>query len=101
MKMLSWYVGVQTDFQKSPGKMGKYLKQYLEPEIWSLLENTYADSQPEHIWDSLFVMGDLFRRTGQCVAEHFGFNYPEQDDKNVTKYLQHIQRLPQSAKTIY
>jgi len=101
MKMLTWYFGIQTNFQKSPGKLGKYLKQSLDPEIWSLLENTYADSQPEHIWDSLFIMGELFRRVGRCVAEHFGFNYPEQDDRNVTSYLQHIRRLPQNAEAIY
>lgn len=99
MKMLTWYFGVQTDFQKSPGKLGKYLKGSLEPEIWKLLENTYADSQPEHIWDSLFVMGDLFRRVGQGVAEHFDFAYPEQDDRNVTRYLHHIRTLPCSTET--
>ena len=101
MKMLVWYFGVQTDFQKSPGKMGKYFKECLEPEIWMQLESTYADAQPEHIWDSLFVMGDLFRYTAQYVAKHFGFNYPEQDDKNVSNYLRHIRNLPQDAKTIY
>jgi aminoglycoside 6-adenylyltransferase len=101
MKMLVWYFGVQTDFQKSPGKMGKYFKQCLDPEIWRLLESTYVDSQPEHIWESLFVMGDLFRRTGQYVAKHFDFNYPEQDDKNVTTYLHHIRKLPQNAVMIY
>lgn len=101
MKMLIWYFGIQTDFQKSPGKMGKYLEQYLDLEIWTLVKNTYADAQPEHIWDSLFAVGDLFRQIGRCVAEHFGFNYPEQDDRNVTSYLQHIRRLPRDAKTIY
>jgi aminoglycoside 6-adenylyltransferase len=101
MKMLIWYVGVETDFQKSPGKMGKYLREYLAPESWTLLKNTYADWQSEHIWESLFVMDDLFRRTGRCVAEHFGFNYPEQDDKNVTAYLHYIRELPENADLIY
>ena len=101
MKMLAWYFGVQTDFQKSPGKMGKYFKECLEPEIWQQLESTYADAQPEHIWDSLFVMGDLFRQTAHDVANHFGFHYPEQDDKNVTHFLHHIRSLPQNAETIY
>ncbi len=101
MKMLVWYFGVQTDFQKSPGKMGKYFKKCLEPEIWTQLESTYADAQPEHIWDSLFAMGDLFRHTSQYVAKHFGFNYPERDDRNVTDFLRHIRNLPQDAKTIY
>jgi aminoglycoside 6-adenylyltransferase len=101
MKMLIWYFGIKTDFQKSPGKMGKYLKQFLEPEMWEMLESTYADSQPEHTWESLFAMSNLFRQAGQLVAEHFGFNYPEQEDNNVTSYLQHIRRLPQNAETIY
>jgi aminoglycoside 6-adenylyltransferase len=101
MKMLVWYVGLETDFQKSPGKIGKYFKEYLDPESWNLLKNTYADWQPEHIWESLFVMGNLFRRVGHCVAEHFGFNYPEEDDKNVTNYLHHIRELPQNAEKIY
>jgi len=101
MKMLVWYFGVQTDFQKSPGKMGKYFKYCLEPEIWAQVERTYADAQPEHIWDSLFAMGDLFRQTAQSVAKHLGFNYPEQDDKNVTDFLHHVRKLPRDAKSIY
>lgn len=101
MKMLTWYIGVQTDFQRSAGKMGKYFKECLEPEIWEQLESTYADSQPEHIWESLFAMCALFRQTAQSVAGHFGFHYPEQDDKNVTTYLRQIQILPQDAESIF
>ena len=44
MKMLDWYVGMRTGFQKSPGKMGKYLEKYLEPELWDLLLKTYSDA---------------------------------------------------------
>lgn len=101
MKILTWYVGVRTDFQKSPGKMGKYLKECLEPELWQQLECTYADANPGHIWDSFFVMTDLFRQTAKSVADHFGFSYPEQDDRNVTNYLHHVRDLPFTAKTIY
>jgi aminoglycoside 6-adenylyltransferase len=101
MKMLVWYLGAQTDFQKSPGKLGKYFRECLEPEIWTQVERTYADAQPEHIWDSLFVMGDLFRQTAHDVAKHFGFSYPEQDDKKVTDFLHHIRKLPRGARTIY
>jgi len=100
IKMLVWYFGVTTDFQKSPGKMGKYFKEYLEPEIWKQVESTYADSQPDHIWESVFAMGDLFRQTAQYVAKHFDFDYPEQDDIRVTNYLRKIRSLPQTAETI-
>jgi len=84
MKMLTWYVGAQTGFQKSPGKSGKYLKHYIDPELWTLLERTYADACPEHTWDSLLIMGDIFRQTANVVADYFGFTYPQQDDINVT-----------------
>lgn len=101
MKMLTWYFGVQTNFQRSSGKMGKYFRECLEPEVWRQLESTYADSQPEHIWESLFAMCDLFRQTGQYVAKHFDFDYPEKDDENVTHHLRHVRGLPQNAETIY
>jgi aminoglycoside 6-adenylyltransferase len=94
MKMLTWYFGIRTNFQKSPGKCGKYLKQGIEPELWERLERTYADAHPEHIWDALFVMDDLFRDLAHLVAQAFGFIYPEQDDRNVTQYIRQIRQLP-------
>jgi aminoglycoside 6-adenylyltransferase len=100
MKMLTWYFGTQTNFQRSAGKAGKYMKACLDPDLWKQLEGTYPDFQAEHIWEALFAMGDLFRLTGHQVAEHFGFHYPEQEDKNVTEYLQDIRKLPREAKTI-
>jgi aminoglycoside 6-adenylyltransferase len=101
IKMLIWYFGIQTDFQKSPGKVGKYIKQSVGPKIWKQFEDTYTDSQSEHIWESVFVMGSLFRQVGHDVANHFGFHYPEQDDSNVTNYIRHIHILPKDAETIY
>jgi aminoglycoside 6-adenylyltransferase len=101
MRMLTWYVGIQTDFQKSPGKLGKYLKNDLGTEMWQMLEKTYADTQPEHIWESLLIMGDLFRQTAKEVAGYFNFTYPELDDINVTNYLHHIRKLPKDAEAIY
>ena len=101
MKMLTWYYGVQTDFQKSPGKIGKCFKEFLDPAMWRQVQRTYADWQSEQIWKSLFVMGDLFRQTARYVAKHFGFNYPIQDDENVTNFLHHVRKLPRDAQTIY
>lgn len=101
MKMLTWYVGMKTDFQKSPGKMGKYLKQFLEPELWELLLKTYADASYEKNWDALETMGELFRRAAVPVADHFGFEYPFGDDDRVSAYLRHVRQLPKDAEGIY
>jgi aminoglycoside 6-adenylyltransferase len=100
MKMLTWYFGIKTDFKKAPGKNGKYIKKSVEPEVWAEIEKTYSDSNLENIWQSLFAMGTLFRRLAKVVAAHFGFQYPQQDDDNVSEYIRHIKNLPADAKEI-
>jgi len=100
MKMLTWYFGIKTGFKKSPGKLGKYIKGDVEPEIWSELERTYSDANYENIWGSLFIMGNLFRHIAKVVASHFGFQYPQQDDDNVSEYLRKIKNLPGDAKDL-
>ena len=101
MKMLTWYVGVKTGFSRSPGKEGKYLKRFLEPELWAMLERTYADASYEHTWDALLVMGELFRKAAVAVAAHFGYEYPYGDDRRVSAHLRHVRNLPRDAAEMY
>jgi len=101
MKMLTWYVGVKTGFSKSPGKFGKYLDQYLEPELWELLLKTYSDASYENTWVALETMGELFRRTAIPVAAHFGYAYPYGDEERVSAHLRHVRRLPKDAEKMY
>lgn len=101
MKMLIWYVGVNTQFAVSPGKFGKYLKRYLEPELWALLEKTYADASYDHTWEAVFAMCALFRTTAKHVAQHLGFAYPHMDDERVSAHLRYVQSLPKDATNMY
>ena len=100
MKMLVWYFGIKTDFKEAPGKMGKYFKKRLEPEIWAELEKTYSDANFENVWDSLFTMGDLFRKLAKVIAAEIGFQYPQQEDDNVRNFIYKIKNLPADAKEI-
>ena len=101
MKMLRWHIGLKTDFKINPGKMGKYFKKYLEPELWEMVERSYADTSYEDTWDALFVMGDLFRTISISVARQCGFEYALEDDQKVTAFLKHIRSLPHDAMEIY
>lgn len=101
LRMLSWRVGILTDFEKEFGKEGKYLEQYLESPKWDAFVRTFANGDYEHIWQALFEMCDLFRDVAHSVADHFGYEYPEDDDRRVTAYLHHIYNLPLDAKGIY
>ncbi len=101
MKMLTWYVGMKTQFLRSPGEFGKYLNQYLEPELWNMLQKTYSDANYEHTWDALHTMCDLFRLTASQVAAHFGFDYPRCDDEKVSAHLKHVRALPRNSTEMY
>lgn len=101
MKMSAWYVGLKTGFSRNPGKYGKYLKQYLEPELWEMLQKTYSDVGYENTWEALYTTCDLFRKLALQVAEHFDFEYQHEDDERVSAHLGHVRHLRRDAKEIY
>jgi aminoglycoside 6-adenylyltransferase len=100
-KMLEWYAGLSTRFSRNTGKHGKYLQRYVEPELWDLLMDTYADAGYAHTWDALLATCALFRRLALRVAGHFGFDYPHDDDRRVSAHLVHVRNLPRDATEIY
>ena len=97
MKMLEWYFGIQTDFSRSMGKQGKFLKEVLNSSEWAMLKATYSDSKLDNIWEALFIMGSLFRKIAVIVGDFFGFDYPYQEDRNVTEFLTLVRVLPDDA----
>ena len=101
MKMLTWKIGMETEFSKNPGKFGKYFERYLSPDDWRLLLKTYSDGDYENSWQTLFTMMQLFRTTAREVSRFCGFIYPSREDRNVTAFLYHIHTLPKEAKEIY
>ena len=101
MKMLAWQVGVKTGFTRSPGKNGKYLNRYLDPQEWEMLLKTYADASYERTWEALLTMADLFRIAALQVAAHFGFEYNRGEDDRVSAHLRHVRALPRDAQEIY
>jgi aminoglycoside 6-adenylyltransferase len=99
--MLEWFIGLRTQFSRSPGKFGKYVQQYLDPEQWELLLDTYSDASYENTWSALFATGALFRQMALQVAGHFGFEYRHEDDRRVSAHLEHVHHLPGGAQEMY
>lgn len=86
-KMIEWYIGINTDFSVSAGKMGKYFKKYLPSGLYDMYKKTYSDSSYDNLWASVFVACDLFRITAKFVSCHLNYEYNENDDKNITEYI--------------
>ena len=72
-KMLSWKVGIGTDFQVSVGKSAKYLYRWLEPDEYQGYLNTYFGGTVEEAWTAVLHMCDLFAQTAAYVGSKLGY----------------------------
>lgn len=90
-QMVEWYIGINTDFNVSAGKMGKYFKRYLPPQLYAQYAKTYSDSNYSNLWISIFTACKLFRVMANMVAKHFGFVYNKIDDQKMTEYLKNVE----------
>lgn len=88
--MISWYIGVNTDFMVSEGKMGKYFKRYLPQEVYEKYLMTYSDSDCNHLWNSIFAACDIFSTLAMHVAVRLGYDYNIEDEKNMRTYLTNV-----------
>lgn len=88
--MISWYIGIITDFNVSAGKMGKYFKRYLPSDIYEQYLSTYSESNPNSMWDAITNICNIFSSLALQVAEHFSFDYNKQDEENMRLYINNV-----------
>lgn len=89
-RMLEWHVGVETAFSVSTGKFGKYLGTYLPGSLYEKYLSTYPIAEAESMWGSVLALCDLFREAALHVARKRGFNYNQDEDSAMIKYLRWI-----------
>lgn len=99
--MLEWHIGMKTDFIVNAGKFGKHFEKYIEKDMWVQFKRTFSNAEYENIWESFFVMGNLFREVANEIANAYGYSYPQGDDDRVTSYLKHVKALPKDSTSIY
>ncbi|WP_377890435.1 aminoglycoside 6-adenylyltransferase [Alkalihalobacillus sp. R86527] len=100
-RMVEWWIGTNTNFEVSTGKVGNYFRKQLPASHWNTYKATYSDDNYENMWAALFSSGELFRQLGKDVARDLSFTYPSQDDENMTEYLNQVRALPSDAKVIF
>ena len=87
LTMLEWKVGIETNFSLSVGKSRKYLKRYLNNEMWERLMKTYPTGDYEQVWHALFETTGLFEQVAIEVASNLEYQYPSEDANKVKQYL--------------
>lgn len=101
LRMLEWKIGFEHDFSVSCGKSGKYMKKYLPEEIRNRYLDTYSPADINEIWNSVFIMCDLFQEIAVEVSEKMNFAYDYTEAVNSRKYLEDVRNLPADAQEIY
>jgi aminoglycoside 6-adenylyltransferase len=96
--MVEWFIGLQTDFAVSAGKMGKYFIKYLPPELYARYAATYSGSDYADIWASVETMCGLFHTLAVAVAAHFGFTYRQDEEDGSRAYLRMVRDLEAKGK---
>ncbi len=92
-KMLSWKVGIKTDFKVSVGKSAKYISKYLESDIYENYLKTFFTCDIEAAWKSIFLMCDLFEKISVEVANKLGYSYNFDEAKNAREFLERVRKL--------
>ncbi|MDE7205040.1 MAG: aminoglycoside 6-adenylyltransferase [Lachnospiraceae bacterium] len=96
-KMLSWKVGIKTDFQVSVGKSAKYLYKWLDTEEYQSYLDTYFGGNTEEAWSAVLRMCDLFECASKYVARELGYSYNVEEGKAARGFLEHVRKLPKNA----
>lgn len=99
--MLSWKVGIATDFSVSVGKSAKYMNRWLEKEIYQRYLSTYFTADIEAAWKAVFIMCDLFAEIAKKVAADLEYYYNNEEAEMARKYLYDVSRLSKDADKLY
>ena len=87
LRMLAWHIGMQHHFSISLGNSNKFLKKYVDTNLWNSILNTYPDAQEQNIRKSFKEMIGLFHQMEMEVATFLDFDYNSMDSQNVRSYL--------------
>lgn len=100
-RLLSWKVGLLTDFSVSIGKSGKYMHRYLPAQDWQRYLATYSSADLEETWNAVLNMCCFFEEEALYVAEKLGYTYNMTEGRNSFGFLKHVRQLPKDAREVY
>ncbi len=99
-KLLTWKIGIQTDFSVSVGKSSKYMNRWISEQEYSDYLSTYASGEAQDCWRAVFEMTKLFSAVATYVSEELGYKYHFDEEASCMEFLRTVYRLPKDANEI-
>ena len=100
LMLLSWKIGIKTDFSCSIGKAGKYMSRWLTKEEYSRFLDTYCAGNGEIMWETVEQMCLFFDETARETAKALGFSYNAQEASASFGLFRRVRKLPKNATEI-
>lgn len=97
-KVLSWKVGIKTDFKVSVGKSSKYIFKWLNKEEYNKFLATYALGDVKDCWRAVYIMTEQFAEVARYVAEELEYEYNIEEEEAGLDFLNIVKELPKEAK---
>ena len=96
-KVISWHIGMDSNWKSNPGVNGRWFKRQIDPGVWADIETTFAGADPQDNWRAMYQTAKVFSRLATEIASRLGYPYPEKLECDVTRYLKDIQELGESG----
>jgi aminoglycoside 6-adenylyltransferase len=93
LKIIEWYIGITTEFTVSFGNGGRNMKHHISPDLYNRILSTYPDSDVNNIWNSLFLMTEIFSQLARKISQAMNFRYNKDEELNMTDYLKQIHAM--------
>ena len=98
--VLSWKIGLLTDYSVSIGKAGKYMHRWLSEDEWQSYLDTYSGADTDAMWRSVVIMCGLFYDASEWVAARSGFEFNKQEADSSLLYFRKVRTLDKNAESI-
>ena len=88
--MLEWNAAYQSEFRLRVKGDGKNMKAWIPREYLTHLEKCFAGTEGSTQRSALYATMDLFRKVGRETATMLAYDYNEEADRGITKFIQQL-----------
>lgn len=94
IKIISWYVGEQNNWEINIGKFGKNIEKYVSKELWEKIKKTYNNYEYKNFWKSLLLSCEIIKEMEIYLRKNIKMleNIPMERWDKIIEYIEWIEK---------
>lgn len=94
LKMIEWNELSKIDWKGILPKLGKRMQSWISKDTWDTLHRSFAHFDEKDSWNALANTMSLFRALAHQTAAHLGYDYPQEVDNRISKFINELRGKP-------